>query len=93
MAAQVEHDINQSRAARSVLRSVLRLHFSLLTTVALYKDYIHSRLTYAALAWYALCSTSQRKRIQTQQNIALPSKTKNWALSVAYACARSITPM
>ncbi|GBP58123.1 hypothetical protein EVAR_40667_1 [Eumeta japonica] len=37
--------------------------------VALYKGYIRSRLTYAA--WYALCSASQRKRIQAQQNIAL----------------------
>ncbi|GBP78132.1 hypothetical protein EVAR_59926_1 [Eumeta japonica] len=36
-----------------------------------YKGYIRSRLTYAAPAWYALCSTTQRKRIQAQQSIAL----------------------
>ncbi|GBP02682.1 hypothetical protein EVAR_70509_1 [Eumeta japonica] len=33
--------------------------------------YIRSRLTYAAPAWYALCSPSQRNRIQSQQNITL----------------------
>ncbi|GBP82361.1 hypothetical protein EVAR_99501_1 [Eumeta japonica] len=62
MAAQVEYVINQSRATRSMLPPVLW---------ALYKSYIRSQLTYTAPAWYALCSTSQRKRIQAQQNIAL----------------------
>ncbi|GBP34307.1 RNA-directed DNA polymerase from mobile element jockey [Eumeta japonica] len=71
MAAQVEHIIHQSRAARSMLRPVLRSHLPLRAKVALYKGYIRSRLTYAAPAWYALCSISQKKRIQAQQNIAL----------------------
>ncbi|GBP10876.1 hypothetical protein EVAR_5456_1 [Eumeta japonica] len=69
--AQVEHVNHQSRAARSMLRPVLRSHLPLRAKVALYKGYIRSRLTYAAPAWYALCSASQRKRIQAQQNIAL----------------------
>ncbi|GBP22862.1 RNA-directed DNA polymerase from mobile element jockey [Eumeta japonica] len=71
MAAQVEHVIHQSRAARSMLRPVLRSHLPLRAKVALYKGYIRSRLTYAAPAWYALCSSSQKKRIQAQQNITL----------------------
>ncbi|GBP86543.1 RNA-directed DNA polymerase from mobile element jockey [Eumeta japonica] len=71
MAAQVKQVIHQSRAARSMLRPVLRSHLPLRAKLALYKGYIRSRLTYAALAWYALCSTTQRKRIQAQQSIAL----------------------
>ncbi|GBP35260.1 hypothetical protein EVAR_19481_1 [Eumeta japonica] len=38
--------------------------------VALYKGYIRSLITYAAPTWYALSSTSQKKKIQAQQNIA-----------------------
>ncbi|GBP65548.1 RNA-directed DNA polymerase from mobile element jockey [Eumeta japonica] len=64
MAAQVEQVIHRNRAARSMLRPVLRSHLPLRAKLALYKGYIRSRLTYAAPAWYALCSTSQRKRIQ-----------------------------
>ncbi|GBP62578.1 RNA-directed DNA polymerase from mobile element jockey [Eumeta japonica] len=71
MAAQVEQVIHQSRAARSMLRPVLRSHLPLRAKLALHKGYIRSRLTYAAPAWYALCSTSQKKRIQAQQSIAL----------------------
>ncbi|GBP92740.1 Probable RNA-directed DNA polymerase from transposon BS [Eumeta japonica] len=70
MAAQVEHVIHQSRAARSMLRPVLRSHLPLRAKVALYIGYIHSRLTFTATARYVLCSASQRKRIQAQQNIA-----------------------
>ncbi|GBP95861.1 RNA-directed DNA polymerase from mobile element jockey [Eumeta japonica] len=71
MAAQEEHVTHQSRAAWSMLRPVLRSRLPLRTKVALYKGYIRSRLTYAAPAWYALCSASQRKKIQAQQNITL----------------------
>ncbi|GBP37484.1 RNA-directed DNA polymerase from mobile element jockey [Eumeta japonica] len=66
MAAQVEYVIHQS-----MLRPVLRSHLPLRAKVAPYKGYIRSRLTYAAPAWYALYSASQRKKIQAQQNIAL----------------------
>ncbi|GBP71043.1 hypothetical protein EVAR_37883_1 [Eumeta japonica] len=54
-----------------MLHPVLRSHLPLRAKVALYKGYIRSRLTYVALAWYVLCSASQRKKIQAQQNIAL----------------------
>ncbi|GBP28751.1 hypothetical protein EVAR_19793_1 [Eumeta japonica] len=72
MSAQVEQVIHQSRAARSMLHPVvLRSHLPLRAKLALYKGYIRCRITYAAPAWYALCSTLQRKRIQAQQSIAL----------------------
>ncbi|GBP37600.1 RNA-directed DNA polymerase from mobile element jockey [Eumeta japonica] len=60
MAAQVKHVIHQSRAARSMLRPVLRSHLPLRAKVALYKGYIRSRLTYAAPACALLagCLTS-----------------------------------
>ncbi|GBP00078.1 hypothetical protein EVAR_74386_1 [Eumeta japonica] len=70
MVAQVEHVIHRRRAARSMMRPVLRSHLPLRVKVDLYKGYIRSRLTYVAPAWYALCSASQRKRIQAQHNIA-----------------------
>ncbi|GBP80927.1 hypothetical protein EVAR_56565_1 [Eumeta japonica] len=54
-----------------MLRPVLRSHIPFRAKVALYKDYIRFRLTYAAPAWYKLYSASQRKRIQDKQNIAL----------------------
>ncbi|GBP57179.1 hypothetical protein EVAR_37858_1 [Eumeta japonica] len=69
MAAEVENFIHQIRVARSMLCSVLRSHLLFQTKVALYKGYIRSRIMYAAPAWYN--STSQRKNIQAQQNIAL----------------------
>ncbi|GBP47590.1 hypothetical protein EVAR_30304_1 [Eumeta japonica] len=71
MAAHVEHVIHQSRAAWSMSRPVLRSHIPLRAKISLYKGYIRSRITYTPPAWYALCSISQRKRIQAQQNIAL----------------------
>ncbi|GBP24039.1 RNA-directed DNA polymerase from mobile element jockey [Eumeta japonica] len=48
MATQVEQVIHQSRAARSMLRPVLRSHLPLRAKLALYKGYIRSRLTYVA---------------------------------------------
>ncbi|GBP36986.1 hypothetical protein EVAR_96980_1 [Eumeta japonica] len=65
MAAQVEHVIHQSRAARSMLRPVLQSHLPLRAKVALYKGYIRSRFTYAVPAWAPLNSfgtSHQRKR-------------------------------
>ncbi|GBP49623.1 hypothetical protein EVAR_37405_1 [Eumeta japonica] len=59
--------MSSTRAESRVLWS----HLPLRAKVVLYKGHIRSRLTYAAPSWYALCSASQRKRIQAQQNIAL----------------------
>ncbi|GBP19939.1 Probable RNA-directed DNA polymerase from transposon X-element [Eumeta japonica] len=71
MTPQVDHVIQTSRAARAKLRPILASRLPISTKVAIYKCYIRSRLTYAAPAWYALCSGLQRQRLQAQQNIAL----------------------
>ncbi|XP_059057836.1 uncharacterized protein LOC131851364 [Achroia grisella] len=71
MTAQVDRATTQAKAARAMLRPVLQSRLQLRTKVGIYKTYIRSRLTYAAPAWYALCSASQRRRLQVQQNAAL----------------------
>ncbi|GBP74902.1 hypothetical protein EVAR_36087_1 [Eumeta japonica] len=70
MAAQVEHVIHQSRAARSMLRPVLGSHLPLRAKVALYKAtsvpaHVRSSSMVRTLFHFA------KKRIQGQQNIAL----------------------
>ncbi|GBP88903.1 RNA-directed DNA polymerase from mobile element jockey [Eumeta japonica] len=69
MAAQVEQVIHQAEPREHAAPSASIAPAAQGQTP--YKGYIRSRLTYAAPAWYALCSTSQRKRIQAQQSIAL----------------------
>ncbi|XP_059052818.1 uncharacterized protein LOC131847292 [Achroia grisella] len=71
MKPQVDRVVTQAKAARAMLRPVLQSRLQLRTKVGIYKTYIRSRLTYAAPAWYALCSASQRRRLQVQQNAAL----------------------
>lgn len=71
MRSQTSHAVHQAKAARALLRPVLISKLPLKTKVCIYKMYIRSRLTYAAPAWYALCSASQRKRIQVVQNVSL----------------------
>ncbi|GBP76203.1 RNA-directed DNA polymerase from mobile element jockey [Eumeta japonica] len=70
MTPQTDHVIQTSRP-RAKLRPILASRLPISTKVAIYKCYIRSRLTYAAPAWYALCSGLQRQRFQAQQNIAL----------------------
>ncbi|GBP41041.1 RNA-directed DNA polymerase from mobile element jockey [Eumeta japonica] len=69
--SQIDHVIQMSRAARAKLRPILAFRLLIKTKLAIYKCYIRSRLTYAALAWYALCSKLQRQRVLAQQNIVL----------------------
>ncbi|KAJ0173910.1 hypothetical protein K1T71_010056 [Dendrolimus kikuchii] len=71
MCLQAERVINETRAAGALLRPVLDSKLPLRTKIGVYKTYLRSRLTYAAPAWYALCSTTRRSRIQARQNIAL----------------------
>ncbi|KAJ0169872.1 hypothetical protein K1T71_014478 [Dendrolimus kikuchii] len=71
MAPQGEHAINQTRTVRALLRPVLSSKLPLRTKIGVYKTYLRSRLTYAAPAWYALCSATTKKQMQIQQNIAL----------------------
>ena len=71
MVPQVDHLVRQAKAARAMLRPVLASRLPLRARLRIYKTYVRSRLTYAAPAWYALCSATQRRRLQVQQNIAL----------------------
>ncbi|KAJ0181491.1 hypothetical protein K1T71_003576 [Dendrolimus kikuchii] len=71
MRLQVEKAVNNTRAARALLRPVLSSSLPLRTKIGVYKTYLRSRLTYAAPAWYALCSASNKKLLQKQQNITL----------------------
>ncbi|GBP30312.1 RNA-directed DNA polymerase from mobile element jockey [Eumeta japonica] len=71
MTPQIDHVIQMSRAARAKLRPILASRLPIRTKVAIYKCYVRSRLTYAAPAWYALCSGLQRQRLQALQNIVL----------------------
>ncbi|GBP53843.1 hypothetical protein EVAR_42563_1 [Eumeta japonica] len=56
------------RAARAKLRPILTSRLPIRTKIAIYNCYIHSRLTYAAPAWYALYSEQQRQRLEVQAN-------------------------
>lgn len=71
MNAQVEQVVRAARTARAMLRPVLYSKLQLRTKLGIYKTYIRSRLTYAAPAWYQLCSATNKKLLQTQQNTAL----------------------
>ncbi|KAG7294806.1 hypothetical protein JYU34_022823 [Plutella xylostella] len=71
MSAQAVNSVNQAKAARAMLRPVLASRLPLRTKLGIFKTYVRSRLTYAAPAWYALCSTANRKRLQAQQNLTL----------------------
>ncbi|GBP77951.1 Probable RNA-directed DNA polymerase from transposon X-element [Eumeta japonica] len=67
------HDFKRmtSRDARAKLRPIFTSRLPIKTKVAIYKCYVRTRQTYAAPAWYALCSGLQRQRLQAQQNIVL----------------------
>ncbi|GBP86575.1 RNA-directed DNA polymerase from mobile element jockey [Eumeta japonica] len=71
MIPQTDHVIQMSRAARPKLRPILAFRLPIRIKIAIYKCYVRSRLTYAAPAWYALCSGLQRQRLLAQQNIVL----------------------
>ncbi|GBP61950.1 hypothetical protein EVAR_45007_1 [Eumeta japonica] len=63
MIPQIDHVTQMSRAARAKLRLILASRLPIRTKLAIYKCYIRSRLTYAAPAWYALCSKLQCQRL------------------------------
>ncbi|GBP37849.1 hypothetical protein EVAR_21384_1 [Eumeta japonica] len=71
MVPQVDYVIQMNRAARAKLRSILASRLPIRTKIAINKCYIRSRLTYAASAYYALCSELQRQHQQVHQNIVL----------------------
>ncbi|XP_061384899.1 uncharacterized protein LOC133320436 [Danaus plexippus] len=63
--------VEKSRAARALLRPVLRSDLPLRAKLAVYKTYIRSHLTYAAPAWYALVKEPERGRLRAQQSLVL----------------------
>nr|XP_034838780.1 uncharacterized protein LOC117994914 [Maniola hyperantus] len=67
----VDHAVNHAKAATSMLYQVLTSRLSPKTKLRIYGAYVRSRLTYAAPAWYALCSAYQKRRLQVQQNKCL----------------------
>ncbi|KAL0810395.1 hypothetical protein ABMA28_010540 [Loxostege sticticalis] len=71
MVSQVNHVVSQAKMARAMLRPVLTSRLPLRAKLSVYKTYVRSRLTYAAPAWYSLCSPAQRSKLQVQQNISL----------------------
>lgn len=71
MVPMVQHCINRAKAARAMLRPVLSSSLPLRAKLRVYKAYVRSRLTYAAPAWYALLSKTQKARLQRFQNISL----------------------
>lgn len=75
MGPHVEAVVNQTRAARALLRSVLQSRLPLRTKVGVYKAYIRTRLTYAAPAWFQLVAETNRKRLRAQQSISLRTIT------------------
>lgn len=76
MSPQVNNAINQAKAARALLRPVLTSNLPTRTKVNIYKTYIRTRLTYAAPAWYALCTKGQKNKLQVIQNQTLRTCTK-----------------
>ncbi|GBP91124.1 RNA-directed DNA polymerase from mobile element jockey [Eumeta japonica] len=71
MVPQVNYVIQMSRAARAKLRPILASKLSIKIKLAIYKYYIHFRLTYVAPSLYTLCTELQRQRLQALQNIVL----------------------
>nr|XP_026497515.1 uncharacterized protein LOC113401701 [Vanessa tameamea] len=67
----VNRAVNQAAAARSKLHTLFTSRVPLKTKLRINGAYVRSRLTYAAPTWFALCSASQRRRIQIQQNRCL----------------------
>ncbi|CAH2094959.1 unnamed protein product [Euphydryas editha] len=71
MIPTVDQMVHQAAAARSKLHSLLTSRLPLRLKLKIYGAYVRSRLTYAAPAWYALCSANQAQRMQIQQNRCL----------------------
>ncbi|KAJ2941788.1 hypothetical protein O0L34_g10595 [Tuta absoluta] len=71
MVPMVDHVTTQAKAARALLRPVLSSRLPLRAKLRVYKTYIRSRLTYAAPAWYALLSNTQKRRIEVIQTTTL----------------------
>ena len=71
MAHHVTSIVGRVKGARRLLYPVFRSGLSLQTKRMIYITYIRSRLTYAAPAWYALVSNTNRAKMRAQQALTL----------------------
>ncbi|KAJ2937340.1 hypothetical protein O0L34_g19223 [Tuta absoluta] len=71
MVQHVKNVIGQAGAATALLRPILRSRLPLRMKLGVFKAYIRTRLTYAAPAWYAVVSETNRQRLRAQQSKAL----------------------
>lgn len=71
MGAHARNIIAKTKATMAALRPMLSSSLPLRVKLNLYKIYVRSRLTYAAPAWFALLSDSNKKKLQAQQSKAL----------------------
>ncbi|KAL0868548.1 hypothetical protein ABMA27_008021 [Loxostege sticticalis] len=76
MVSMVNHVVSQAKMARAILRPVLTSRLPLRAKLSVYKTYVPSRLTYAAPAWYSLCSPAHWSKLQVQQNVSLSVLTE-----------------
>ncbi|KAF9809410.1 hypothetical protein SFRURICE_003507 [Spodoptera frugiperda] len=65
--------VAQARTARHLLRPVLDSSLPLRAKLGIYEAYIRTWLTYAAPAWYALVSETNKKHLRAQQSLTLRS--------------------
>ncbi|CAH2218505.1 jg826, partial [Pararge aegeria aegeria] len=61
----------RAKAATYALYPLFKSRLPMRTKLEVYKTYIRPILTYAAPAWYALVSESNRKTMRAQQSAAL----------------------
>lgn len=76
MNIHVDNTTRTAKAANALLWPVLYSKLPLRTKVGVYKTYVRTRLTYAAPAWYALCSRRNKSRLETVQNSSLRTCTR-----------------
>lgn len=85
--SHADNVVARVKTARRMLRPVFSSKLPLRTKVGIYKTYIRSRLTYAAPAWFACLSESQKKRLRAQQSqtlrtiVAAPRYVRNATIS------------
>ncbi|CAH2244046.1 jg12147 [Pararge aegeria aegeria] len=65
----------RARAATHALAPVLRSRLPLRTKLGVNETYVRPILTYAAPAWFALASETNKKILRAQQSLALNLRT------------------
>ncbi|CAH2207659.1 jg5582 [Pararge aegeria aegeria] len=71
MKPHIKNVAARARAATHALAPVLKSRLPLRTKLGVYKTYVRPILTYAAPAWFALASETNKKILRAQQSLAL----------------------